>query len=504
MDRELRGQLDQINQRLDHLSPTLSQKPKTSMVKRISIAVPLVVAFIGLLGTGYELGLRFLENQSNRETIRFYTTLAKNLVESGNYQAAKVYVNQAGKIDANNADVVSTNAFIDIMDWIDVSVRTNSEALPDAIYSLKMLNLSQHEIHYHIGTVAAQANKLDIARDHFSAIPPVPERYSLRARARLISDVYQRTLKENQGMQQPVGETMDEMLDVLSGFASDVMEFSDDVELRGNFVERAYAAGYALVFNMPAEKLPVLQEILAPLHPPNHELVATLHSRIESSSRGEAADPEVVLANLIEAQKRGKESSPVAQQVNEAITRYSAQVQLETTAVAQDSDEEAERRRGVVLRNEGRHQDAAAIFQDIIRRYEENQRPGDKTLYKTYFNLALVFEYGARRPKSAIQYYEKAEQLAAELGLQDPSIHNTFGYLYYKLGRDEGEPEAKKELLTKAQDKLSAALEVDPGYDKSRRTLVAVETEFEKLKQREYYERRVQQAPEQLSRLKRQ
>ena len=89
-----------------------------------------------ILGTGYELGLLFLESQKNRQTIQFYTTLAKTLVENGNYDAAEVYLIEAEEIDASNADVVSTKAFIDMMELIKASVKTNSQELANAIFQV--------------------------------------------------------------------------------------------------------------------------------------------------------------------------------------------------------------------------------------------------------------------------------------------------------------------------------------------------------------------------------
>ena len=153
MDREIVAQLDAINRRLDRLAGIPAEKPGMSVWKRISIAVPVAVAVIGLLGTGYELGLKFLENQSNRKTIQFYTNVAKSLVENGHYEAAKVYLIEAEEIDANNASVIATKAFIDMTDLIRSSVRANPEALAEATYNLSKLDMNDDEIFYHSSEV---------------------------------------------------------------------------------------------------------------------------------------------------------------------------------------------------------------------------------------------------------------------------------------------------------------------------------------------------------------
>ena len=166
MDSELKSEfdsiykrLDQLSKRLDRLSSASPEKSKTSTWKGVAIAVPVIVAVIGVLATGYELGLKLLSNHQNRQTIEFYTTLARNLAENGNYDAAKLYLTRATDIDDNNSEVVSTRAFIDIMDWVRRTVSTNPEALRDARYSLSMLNLSPDEVYYHIGTVAVQEKR---------------------------------------------------------------------------------------------------------------------------------------------------------------------------------------------------------------------------------------------------------------------------------------------------------------------------------------------------------
>jgi len=236
MDKELQAQFDAINNRLDGLAG--KGKPGASVWKRVTIAVPVAVAIIGLLGTGYELGLRFLENQSNRQTIHFYTTLAQSLIENGHYEVAKVYLIEAEEIDANNSSVISTKAFIDMMDLIRSSVKANPEALANATYNLSKLNLRDEEMFYHIGTVASQECDFDISEEYFLKIEPAANRFSLRARARLISDVYLRNLEGGRTVTKEEDEIIQITMEMLPPLIQDVLQYKEDNKLTGNLMEQ--------------------------------------------------------------------------------------------------------------------------------------------------------------------------------------------------------------------------------------------------------------------------
>jgi tetratricopeptide (TPR) repeat protein len=425
-------------------------------------------------------------------------------VENGNYQPARRYLIEAEAIDANNAAVVSTKAFIDMMDLIRDNVRANPEALADATYNLSKLNLREDEIHYHIGTVALQEGNLDVSEASFSKIAPAADRFSLRARAHLIGQIY---LQDLEGGSQDLG-ARDEILaktkTMLPLFIRDVVKFKADRALAANLVEHAYAFGYALIFLLPAQELPTLKEMFAQIHPYDEEFITTLDSQFEVATAGGSSDPEKVLNSLYAAQEKSRKSSPVAEQVNAAINQYSAQIQLDQTSPATEaSDYESDRKTAISMRKEGNNAEAMRTFENIVARYQRLNLAPDATLYKTYFDLALLHEYELHDPEQAIAYYEQAEQLAGELRLNDPSIHNTFGYLYYKLGRDARDPDVKRDYLTRAQEKLEAALAINAKYDKSLRTLAAVKTEFEKIRQTAFYQQQIEQMPEQQVRLRR-
>ncbi len=498
MDNELRRNFEQINKKLDKLTEGESseKKPKSSIWKRISITVSIVVAIIGLMGTAYELGLIFLENQSNRRTIEFYTSLAKSLVENGDYGKAQNFLNRAEEIDANNAEVVVTKAFVDMMELIRRSLIDNRATLSDGTYYLSQLNLEPTEIQYHLGIVAAQEGILDIAEDFLKSIPPGPDRFSLLARSKLIGDVYLQSLFEvDNELNRPADQILNDAQVTLTGFIKDVQNFEDDPELGRNFRDQVYAFGFALIFRLPRENLPELEEAFRDIDPPNEEFLATLRHQLELSEIANevpAENEEKILKNLYAAKEKSGKFSPVTEQINDVIMRYSAQMQLEESEPAADLNSlQSILKQGIQKRKSHEFEEANRIYLSILDDYEVNNRQADETLYKTYFNLALLNEYNLYKINEAIRYYSQAEELANLLELNDPSIHNTVGFLYYKLGRDAHNPDEKTKYLNIAEEKLKSALAIDPYYAKSINTLDGVQIEFKKLERQQLEQQQI-------------
>lgn len=488
MDRELRQQLNEINTKLDKLTSgeTTAQKSKTPTLKRIAIAVPIVVAVIGLIGTAYELGLQFLENQSNRKTIDFYTQLSRSLVENGDYQSAKIYLNRAEDIDANNAEVISTKAFIDMLDLIRSSIIENQEALSTGTYYLNQLHLNPEEIHYHLGLVAAQEGKFEDAEKYLQWIEDRPERYSLLARTKLINQVYQRSLNLGEkGLKRTVTEIVNDTERTLASLIHDVQEFTGDSNLTENLTNQIYAFGWALVFRLSTEQLIAFRDLYSQLNPPDSVFMHTLNNHLALIVQGAEyayQKEEQVLQDLYRAREKSAANSPVSRQLNDTIMQYSARVQIEETETNESAGHlENLRLQGLKKRQTGDFESAHEIFQKIVREYQTNNLGEDKTLYKTYFTLALLNEYYFNNIDQAIAYYNLAASLDSTLQLHDPSIHNTLGYLYFKLGRDAYHPQDKLKFLNLADEKLSKALAIDPKYSKSLKTLELVRAEFNKL-----------------------
>ncbi len=479
MDSEMRRRLDQIQDKLDALVGRGEAKPKkkASLWKVISISVPIAVAVIGLFGTGWELSLKFLDNRRNRETVGFYTSLAHSLVEKGEYVAAKAYLRHAEELDAKNARVVSTKALIDMTRLIKDAV-DDPDVLADVKYYLSLLRLSEEEINYHVGVVAAEQNRLDLAAQHLRRIPPKRRRLSLLARSRLIGRVYLTQLSDP-GAEPRVSRS--EVVDELARWVKDVHDFEDDRGLGANLRQQAEIFASVLLVGLSAEELARLQAAFGGLKAPDPELLRAIENQLAVVGTDAAASlqtEEAVLRNLNAVRQKMSASSPYQQQLENAVAQYSAQIEVEQAEYATPAHAELEQRRLEARRlgRTGQHKQAEQRFLDIVSTYQSQNLAPDGTLYKTYFNLALLQEYKLRDTKAARLYYEQAERLANKLGLNDPSIHNTFGFYYYNLGVRTRDPGEKLRYLRLAEQKLRAALAIDPDYAKSRRTLSAVET----------------------------
>ncbi|MFQ5639169.1 MAG: hypothetical protein ACE5IR_14400 [bacterium] len=484
MDKELQRSLNRIHEKLDKLTPGVAEaeKKKTSLWKRVAIVVPIVVALFGLIGTGWELTIKFFENRSKRTTIDFYNTLATRLLEEGNYEPAETYLESAKKIDPNNANVVRTQALLDMRELIRSKMQGERFALLEGSSYQSKLDLEDSEFFYHIWIIAKAEQKQDIADEYLEKIIRGSNRYSLLARSRLIRENYLPILSRGNRQSGFRGERELQDADVfLIDFARDVKDFDEDPELTKYFQDHMNTLGLALLNRLPRDKLVNLEKEIAAMELGDNIFWMALHAQVTQSSDS------TFLENLKLAQKSVAKRSLVAQQLEEKFEQYSVQTQLDflpkdSTLVSSgdDTDLEAQRLQGIKKRNSGEYGQALEIFQDIVVAYQD--LTPDKTLYKTHFNLGLLYEYYLSDLDLAIEHYQTAENLEKQLGLQDASIHNTFGYLYFKRGRDARDPDVKKQNLDLAEQKLNKALEIDPAYAKSRRNLKAVAAERQKLK----------------------
>lgn len=492
MDKELRRSLDEISEKLDKLANggDSNAKQKAATWKRVTIGIPIAVAFIGLIGTAYELSLKFIESHNNRETIRYYTSLAKSFAENEADTSAQSYLARATEIDPNNADVVATTAFVDILTLLR---RRGVDELLQGTYDLSALRLNPEEIYYHIGKTAVEEGKLDVAEDYLGRIKRARTRLSVLARSKLIGEVYPRTLN--------LKETHVGLADAtkeLSRFAEDVHEFDEDPDLARSFRNHMYSFGYAVMFRLPENELASLQSIFSKLDPPDEEFLGALGGQLEALKQDSAASIESedkILQSLLAAQEKSRQdSSFFASQVDDAIAQYTVQLELkasEPQATDDLTDLEAERSKGMQKRRSSEYREADTILLDIIQRYKQQNLPADNTLYKTYFDLARLYEYDLHRIKPAIEFYGEAEKLAVDLKLNDPTVFNTLGYFYYKLGRDLSEPE----YLNLARDKLNAALAIKPNDVRTLKTLDLVEMDFKRLERTRANRKKLRQQP---------
>ena len=489
MDAELNRRLAQIEEKLGRLvegGETREAKKKMSTWKLVSIAVPVVVAAIGLVGTGWELTQKFLDNQSNRRTIGFYTALAQSLVEKGNYEAARDYLGYAEKLDPNNASVVSTKALIDMTTLVRRAL-DNPDVLTDVKYYLHQLTLSPDEINYHIGVVAADTGRFSVSRDYLRRVSARSPRLRLLARSRLLGHVYLANLNLPQSaFRVPVDTIFVELLTM----PEELQRFRDDPELAENLREQLHIYATALSLELAPDQLVEMKDAFAGLSPRNEDFLTALDEQIAASRAPELESPaaqEKVIEHLYAAQKRLSPSSPVRQQLDRSIQQYSAEAALEDPSQAQVTQVELEKLRleGVRQRRAKKLEDAEATFLRVVDAYRAQGLPKDETLYKTYFNLGLLYSFNFGDADKAILYYEMAEDLATGLQLKDPTIHNTFGYFYYELARATKNPTERKNYFGLAAEKLQAALNVDPNYAKSQRTLEAVRNELARIEQAE-------------------
>jgi tetratricopeptide (TPR) repeat protein len=422
-----------------------------SIGKKVSWAV--LAGTLTFVSGAYELAYKALDAQRNRKTIEYLSALAMRDIERGEYAEAEKYVKAAEAIDVKSFTLITTRATLNTMQLVDQRWKTEKAVPDDMVFQLEELGLTDDEANFCMAMSAITNHNTfyDQAKEYLKSVNG-EQRLILLAQLRGIThvDIPQITASSDDEKKKKIGDLLGRLAS-LDG-AIKVAEESHPLRFWKKALKKQFGNPMRSDIAACLRTLQNLQATLAPA-----QTVAATENAV----------------NRLEQFKRQLPvNSPLTAVADDQLQRvYVQQQEVKTETVSGESAVERLRVRAVALKQNGNYDPARKSLQDVIDTYESAKKKADATLYRTYFSLALMEEYHYNDLVRAEQHYQKAEDIATELALKDPSIFNTLGYFYYRQARGEQDPTRRHELIENASKHLNLALKIDPGYAKSLNTL---------------------------------
>ncbi len=436
------------------------------------VTFALVTGILTFASGAWELGNKALDNFQNRSTVVVLNDLALRALERGEYAAAEGFLSTAITITPSSVRPIETRAALKTLQLVAAQYKAGDAVPDDIVEQLEEVGLSRDEANFCIAVCTySKGGTPEVrkrAEGYLSAITDAEPRLALLKRSRLAGQVllpqigeqtplYDRSTIVNR-VKQLLAE-LDERLPKINGTSGETIQAGFFSTNRKN-EDKAFIDG-------------IRREVF------------TIRTLVEGESLKIACikNPNAVPANgqeqqllvkLQEARESVPVKSPLAESIGEQIVNYSnpnpqtAADALPATSTAAENSLESLRSIAVKAKQAGKWAEARKTLGDVVTKAKGAD---SETLYKTYFNLALIAEYHENNLDQAEEYFTKAEEIRSRLKIADPSLPNTFGYFWYKRARDTHDAGARKVYAEKSRIQLQKALAINPGYSKSINTL---------------------------------
>lgn len=404
----------------------------------------------------WEFAAKATDNFANRGVVNDLAKLSLSAAERGDYEAAEKRLKKAADIAPNARAVVQMAAVIDVLRIAEENYKAKQPVDTEAVVDeLREIGLSADESNFCVAVCAAKAHDFERAERRFDAVSSDDARLAMLARGRTALNVLlpQTDSKFDTAVRQTALARAKQKI----------------VEMRRYIPSEPW--------RIAPEYFRFQREMLRNIGLRHEKIAAELIHFAEINLTPKAPTPQqasVALAALNRAASVAS-SSDLTSSLNDQIEHYTSQVAEEdTTSEPNASDLETKRRKGVEYKRKGNWEEARKMFQQVVDAYKAGSP--DRTLYRSYFSLALIAEYHDANPATAEALYDQAEKARLAAKVADAAVPNTYGYFCYKRARDTRDDGERKMYGEKARTLLRAALAIDPHYSKAANTLDGLET----------------------------
>ncbi len=446
------------------------------------VTFALVTGVITFASGAWELGHKALDNFQNRNTVVVLNDLALRALERGEYAAADSFLSTAITITPSSVEAIERRAALKTLQLAEAQYKAGDAVPDDIVEQLEEVGFSRDEANFCIAVCTySKGGTPEVRRTaevYLNAITDADPRLALLKRSRLAGQIFlpqigdrtpieERTTIVNK-VKQLLAE-LDERLPKVNGTGGKAIQAGFFSTNRKN-EDKAFLEGIRREVNTIRSLVEGETLKIARMKNPNAALTS--------------ADEQQLVAGLQRAQESVPVNSPLAVSIGDQITKYSSQAAadaLPMSAPAADGSLESLRSAAVKAKQAGKWDEARNTLNDVV---VKAKNADSETLYKTYFNLALIAEYHDHNLDKAEEYFTKAEEIRSHLKIADPSLPNTFGYFWYKRARDTHDADSRKQYAAKARVQLQKALAIDPDYSKSINTLDGLQRLLEPSKEK--------------------